>query len=208
MLLVRLSHWNGLNMQKNSKNFKQYAKIFLKRLKSMAIVLILCIFISLVIYTNSSKILLKKEIGSLHPYLKIIRICCYRNVLKEEKMKHKFWPLTKFLWKRLMSNRQKISYDIISVNTIIFELQGTAWDISRVRICYKLTTRITKIEKFKNILKTYNIKNFKTICYKMTAFSNINHFILNYKFLSPVSILRVYKEEKNRQNHQIQEKMS
>ena len=49
-----------------------------------------------------------------------------------------------------------------------------------IRIRYKLTKKTTKLEKFKQSLKMYNIKSFDTICYKMTASGNINPLILNY----------------------------
>ena len=40
----------------------------------------------------------------------------------------------------------------------------------------------------------YNIINFETIRYKMKASGNINPWILNYKLLRPVSILRLPKD--------------
>ena len=42
----------------------------------------------------------------------------------------------------------------------------------------------------------YNIINFETIRYKKTASGNINPWILNYKHLGPVSILRLPKDFK------------
>ena len=54
-----------------------------------------------------------------------------------------------------------------------------------------------KQQKFKKSLKKYNIINFETICYKKIASSNINPWILNYKLLRPVSILRLPKDLKN-----------
>ena len=66
---------------------------------------------------------------------------------------------------------------------LIFELQGIVWDLSMTRISYKLTKRTTKTEKS---LKTYDIINFKTIPYKLTASGNIIHLIVSYKFMRPV----------------------
>ena len=66
-----------------------------------------------------------------------------------------------------------------------------------MRISYKLTKRTTKTEKIEKslkILKTYNIQKLKTIRNKMTALGNINHSILNYKLMGPVSVLRLPKE--------------
>ena len=45
------------------------------------------------------------------------------------------------------------------------------------------------------------VLNFKTIHYKLTAWGNIIHLILNYKPMRPVSNLRLPKEQKQ----QIQE---
>ena len=63
-----------------------------------------------------------------------------------------------------------------------------------MRISYKLTKKTTKTEKFKKSLKMYNIINFEIIRYKRTASGNINPWKLNYKFLRPVSILRLPKD--------------
>ena len=38
---------------------------------------------------------------------------------------------------------------MISVEILIFEIQGFGWDLSMMRINYKLTKRTTKTEKFK-----------------------------------------------------------
>ena len=50
----------------------------------------LCIFISVFIYSNSAKIIFKGSISSFRPHLKIIGNCYYANVLKEEKKKLKY----------------------------------------------------------------------------------------------------------------------
>ena len=46
----------------------------------------------------------------------------------------------------------------------------------------------------------FNIKNFKTIRYKLTASGNIIHLMVNYKFTRPVSNLRLPKEKKANKN--------
>ena len=72
-------------------------------------------------------------------------------------------------------NGKMVSMDII-------ELQRTGWNLSMNRIYYKLTKR-TKTEKYKKSLKTNTFKNsyitqkLNTICYKLTALSNIYHLI-------------------------------
>ena len=55
---------------------------------------------------------------------------------------------------------QNISYDIISIDMLIFELHRIEWDLSVMRIRYKLTIRTTKTEKFEKFMKTELIKNF------------------------------------------------
>ena len=52
------------------------------------------------------------------------------------------------------------------------------WDLSLMKISYNFTKRTTKTEKFE---KNFNmiIKNFKTICYKLTASGNIIQSMLN-----------------------------
>ena len=47
----------------------------------------LCIFISISIYTNSAKIIRNEKIKSIGQHLKIVGICYYSIVLKEEKKK-------------------------------------------------------------------------------------------------------------------------
>ena len=54
----------------------------------------------------------------------------------------------------------------------VFELQWIEWNLSMMRINYKLTIR-TKTEKYKKSLKTNDIINFNTIRYQQTALSNI-----------------------------------
>ena len=79
---------------------------------------------------------------------------------------------------------------------LIFEIQGIGWDLSMTRISYKLMKRTTKSEKFEKSLKMYDIINFQTIRYRLTALCKIFHLIVNYKFTRPVSILRLPKEKK------------
>ena len=62
-------------------------------------------------------------------------------------------PLTKLLRKRILSNKQSISYNIISEGMLDFEKQGFGWDLSMMRISYKLTKRKTKSEKFEKFQK-------------------------------------------------------
>ena len=79
---------------------------------------------------------------------------------------------------------------------LIFEIQGNGRDLSITRISYKMTKRTTKTAKFEKSLKMYNIINFKTIRYKLTASGKINHLIGIYKFMRTVSTLRLLKELK------------
>ena len=60
---------------------------------------------------------------------------------------------------------------------VSFELHGNKWDLSVMRISYKLTKRTNKPEKFKKILKTNNIISFKVFHYELTALSDFFHSI-------------------------------
>ena len=75
-----------------------------------------------------------------------------------------------------------------------FKIQGIGWDLSMMRVKYKLMKRTTTTEKIEKSSKNYNITNFKTIRYKPTASSNIIQSIFNYKLMRPVNILRLPKE--------------
>ena len=77
---------------------------------------------------------------------------------------------------------------------LIFEIQGIGCDLSMSRIDYKLMKTTTKTEKYEKSLKIYNIINFKYLRCKLTASGNIIYLIVNYKFMRPVSILRLPKE--------------
>ena len=59
-------------------------------------------------------------------------------------------------------------------------MQKIGWELSMMKLGYKLTIRTTKSENFGKSLKVINIINFKTIRYKVTASGNIIHSNLNY----------------------------
>ena len=77
---------------------------------------------------------------------------------------------------------------------LIFKIKGIGWELSMMRINYKLTKRTTKTQKFQNFRKKFNIINFITIRYKTTASSNTIHSMLTYKLMRSVSILRLHKD--------------
>ena len=58
---------------------------------------------------------------------------------------------------------------------LVFELNGTEWELSVMRLSYKFAKRTTKSEKS----ETNNMKNFRPIRYKLTALTSIIHSILN-----------------------------
>ena len=74
----------------------------------------------MVIYTNSAKVILRDLISSLGPQLKTIGISYYANVLREQKKKYTF-ATHKSLWKRVLSNKHNIFYNIVSIDPLIFE---------------------------------------------------------------------------------------
>ena len=76
-----------------------------------------------------------------------------------------------------------------------FKIQGIGWHLSMMRLKYKLMKRTTNTEKKEKYSKIYDITNFKTIRYKLTAVGNIIHSIFNYKLLRPVNKLRLHKEQ-------------
>ena len=80
--------------------------------------------------------------------MKFIGICYYPNVLKEEKKIQKT-TLTKFLCKRILSNKQHIRYDLVSVDMLYFETQEFGWDLSMMRISYNLEMSIKEQQKLK-----------------------------------------------------------
>ena len=59
---------------------------------------------------------------------------------------------------------------------LVFKLHESVWELSMVRISYKLTKRTTKTEKIGKtlkILKKYNFINFTTAPYKLMRLSSI-----------------------------------
>ena len=74
----------------------------------------------------------------------------------------------------MLSYKQNNSYVTITINMLIFKLQGIVWDLSMMRINYMLTKRTVTIKKEK-LSKKGNIRNFMTIHYKLTASSKIIH---------------------------------
>ena len=164
-------------------------------------------FISFSIFTNSTKKMLNEQKCSIGPYLKIIRNCYYALVLREEKKKHKYTTHIT-LWKRILSNKRNISNVMISVNMLIFKIQGIVLELTMMRISYKLTKRTTNWKKREilKILKKFCILHLKTIRYKPTASGKIIHSIVIYKLLRQVSILwlpDIKRMIKNRQKQQI-----
>ena len=139
--------------------------------------------------------------SSFWPHLKIIGICYYPNVLKEEKKKH--MPLIKLLWKRILSNKQNISYDILSVDMLIFEIQGNGWEFSLMRISYKLTQRTTKTENLKNFWKCIILQTLWLFVKNglLWVTSLIQHLITS---LWDRSTFFAHKEEKQAKKRQIQ----
>ena len=126
--------------------------------------------------------MLKKS--SIQPHLKIIGICYYAILLKEEKKKQKY-TTTITLWKRISSNKQNISYVMISVKMFIFKIKNLYWTSQwwKQVINWQKKQQTEKIEKHWKISKIFSIINLKTICYKPTASDELFHSNLNYKFL-------------------------
>ena len=81
-----------INLKFLNKNLQKLRKHNLvKPLKSLAMIRILCTFISIAIYTNSANITLNESINSIGLHMNIIGICYYAIVQKEkekEKQKH------------------------------------------------------------------------------------------------------------------------
>ena len=133
-VFVRLTHGKGLKMQKISKNCKQFAKKqIIETIKIISCYLNNMYYFN---YIKSAKKILKNLINSFAPHLKMIGTCYYPNVLKDEKKKqlyhsHNFY--VRFGWD---------------------QKQGIGWELSMMRISYKLTERTTKTEKFENFLKS------------------------------------------------------
>ena len=60
---------------------------------------------------------------------------------------------------------------------MIFDLNGTEWDLSVMRLTYKLSKGTTKRETTEIYLKTINIKPFNTVRSKRSALRNIIYSI-------------------------------
>ena len=85
-------------MQKNSKNYKQFGKKqIIEANKIISYYRNIMYFFSV----NYTKIVLKDSITSFGPKLKIIGICYYANLLKDEKKEHKY-TTNRNLWKRII----------------------------------------------------------------------------------------------------------
>ena len=85
-----------------------------------------------------------------------------------------------------MSNKQNINYDVISIDSLMFELQESEWDFPEIKMKYKLT-RTKKDEKFQKLRKTNNIIIFKTIRYKLSVLNKlIQSSIRSYRDLSAI----------------------
>ena len=89
-----------------------------------------------------------------------------------------------FIRQRISSNKQYISDDITSEDTLLSEIQEIGWDLSMMKMCYDWTKRKTKTEKIGKFLKMFNI-NFTTIRYKLTATGKFIQSIFNYKLIGP-----------------------
>ena len=57
----------------------------------------------------------------------------FRNCVKAREKETQIHHAHKFLWKRILSNKQNIGYVIISVNVLGVKLQGIVWDLSMLR---------------------------------------------------------------------------
>ena len=79
-----------------------------------------------------------------------------------------------------MSTKQNISYDIILVDKMFFEIQGIGVDFSMTKISWRKEQKSRKVWK---ILKMYNIIIFQTIGFKLTASGNIT----TYKFMGNIT---------------------
>ena len=67
-----------------------------------------------------------------------------REIAKRREKETQIVTAYKFFMKTQMSNKQNLSYDIIIIETLVFELKGIRWDLSMMRISYKLTKRTKK----------------------------------------------------------------
>ena len=130
--------------------------------------------------------------------MKIIGICYYLSVLKEEKKKHKY-TTHKTFHKRPIDHQTKhqlqhnISWYVNFWNSRNWV--GPLNDENELEVDEKNNTNW-------QIWRMYVIVNFTNIRYKLTALSNIIHLIVKYKFMRPVSNLRLHKEKRQQQKIQ------
>ena len=110
-------------------------------------------------------------------------------MLIENKKEHKYWPLTKTFWKRILFNNYEIIYDVISIATLKFELQASGWGPSMMRIRYKMAFITAKKTKhLKNVWKQLLSKNLGLYHIKLlpcvTSFfkHHIDYYIKNKKW--------------------------
>ena len=146
----------------------------MKILKSLAIIWIICILISVSIYTNSAKVKLKK-ISSFGPYLKnhydlLLPECA------ERKEKNKYTTHKTFMKTHIVQQtKHQVGHNISrQVNVGRHQKHGIWCDLSMMRISYKMTNW-SKTEKIEIFWKLDNIINFTTIRYKLTAYGNFIH---------------------------------
>ena len=92
-------------------------------------------------------------------------------------------------------NKNEIFIITLLQKMLIFKIKEIGWNLSMMRVKYKLTKRTKNTKKIEKSSKIYNITNFKTIRYKLTASGNINYSIFNYKLLRPVNKLRLPEEK-------------
>ena len=74
----------------------------------------------------------------------------------------------------MVFKKQNISYDLISIATLIIKLQGSGWGLSMMTITYKLTNIAFKTKKVEKTSENKISIKFKAICHKITALSNFN----------------------------------
>ena len=112
---------------------------------------------------------------------------------------------SKIFMKRHIIHKAKHDLRPDSKERIPFELQEIGWNLSMMRLNYKLTKR-TKTEKYKKCFRTNNTIKFNTTRKKLSELSNIIHSILIWKPERPVSILRLH-EELNDKNSKFKKKI-
>ena len=112
-------------------------------------------------------------------------------------------PLTNFLGKRILcKTKHQLQYDISYY--VVFRIQGIWYDLSMIRISFKLTKTVLKTEKIVNSLKMYDLINFKPIRYRLTTLSNTIYSIIKYKLWDRSAFYGCLKNKKDMQKKQIQ----